>query len=204
MTNPSRHASQPPPLTTADEIKPARTMPVRSSRLPKNHSAGRGDDHALAHRPPQAAEENAPSPSPARDATTSIRWFIHRRPPVRRAWLCPPWTPKTTRSDSRSSVRPPKRQRPGTAARIVLVQPQAQRRAEQRGNRHRPADQPHHAQSRTRRPAWSSAPRLELARRPSRRPARRRSELGFSRVSGFVTHFERSRSDGEIRFPVWP
>ena len=38
-------------------------------------------------------------------------------------------------------------QRPGVTSRIALVQPDTQRRAEQRRNRHRPADQSHHAQT---------------------------------------------------------
>ncbi len=36
-------------------------------------------------------------------------------------------------------------QRPGMASWIAVVQPDAERRAGQRRNRHRPADQPHHA-----------------------------------------------------------
>ena len=55
-------------------------------------------------------------------------------------------------------------QRPGMTSRIAMVQPDTERRAEQRWNRHRPADQSHHAQAK---PDGSCdmALRAEFARR---------------------------------------
>jgi hypothetical protein len=49
-------------------------------------------------------------------------------------------------------------------ARMAFVQPETKRRAEQRRNHHRPADQPHHAQAKPD-PRRGVFPRLELARR---------------------------------------
>ena len=48
-------------------------------------------------------------------------------------------------------------------ARVPLVQPEAERRAEQGRDRHRPADEPHHAQAEP--DLRGVALRLELARR---------------------------------------
>ena len=56
------------------------------------------------------------------------------------------------------------RQRPGMTSRMVFVQPDTERRAEQRRNDHRPADKPHHAQAKPD-ALRGVAPRLELARR---------------------------------------
>ncbi len=47
---------------------------------------------------------------------------------------------------------------------ILFVQPETERRAEQRRHRHRPADQPHHAQAEPDGPRRVTL-RLELARR---------------------------------------
>src|SRR5271157_2651443 len=86
-------------------------------------------------------------------------------------------------------------------ARMVFVQPDAKRCAEQRRHRHRPADQPHHAQPEPH--ALRGFARPEL-------PGRLRTDLASERwlaLRGFlwlVIHVEKSRSGAETRFPISP
>jgi hypothetical protein len=90
------------------------------------------------------------------------------------------------------------RQRPGMASRMALSSQMTQRRAEQRRNRHRPADQPHHAQAKPD-AGRGVAPRLELARRlRADLPTEGRLRALISVF--FVTHDETPRSGGENRF----
>src|ERR1017187_3401190 len=86
-------------------------------------------------------------------------------------------------------------------ARMVFVQPDTKRCAEQRRHRYRPADQPHHAQPEP--DPLRGFARLEL-------PCRLRADLASERrlaLRGFlwlVIHVEKSRSDAEIPFPISP
>ena len=78
-------------------------MLIRSSRLPKNQSAGRLDETPLRtvhQRPPKKI---APSNTPATNASTRRQSFIHRYPPVPPALPCLPWRPNATHSNSRST-----------------------------------------------------------------------------------------------------
>jgi hypothetical protein len=139
-------------------------MLVRSSRLPRNQSAGRFDERPLRtvhQRPPK---KNTPSKTPALPAEHQNHSFIHRHPPVRPAWPCLPWPPNARHSNSRSRGRQPAAPASRNGFPDSAVQPETKRRAEQRRNRDRPADQPHHAQAEPDR-ACDIAPRLELARR---------------------------------------
>src|ERR1022692_2675128 len=84
-------------------------------------------------------------------------------------------------------------------ARMVFVKSDAKRCAEQRRHRHRPADQPHHAQHEP--DSLRGFTRLEL-------PGRLRADLAGERrlvlwsFLWLVIHVEKSRSDAEIPFPI--
>src|ERR1039458_2417641 len=118
-------------------------MLIRSSMLPKNQSAGRWDETPLItvhQRPPK---KNAPSNRPAANAGARnknsfivILLFV----PHLFLFLGHPM-PRIETTDCEAGHQ--QRQRPGMLARIMLVQPDTERRAEQSRNRDRPADQPH-------------------------------------------------------------
>src|ERR1019366_5449194 len=139
-------------------------MLIRSSMLPKNHSAGRGDETPLTtvhQRPPK---KNAPSNRPAAHAGARnknsfivILLFV----PNLLVLLGHPM-PRIKTSDGEPGHH--QRQCPGMLARIILVQPDTERRPEQRWNHHRPADQPHHPQAEPD-ALRGVTPCLELARR---------------------------------------
>src|ERR1035437_2411503 len=86
-------------------------------------------------------------------------------------------------------------------ARMVFVQPDTKRCAEQRRHRHRPADQPHHAQPEP--DALRGFTRLELAGR-LRADLASEGRLVFWGFLWLVIHVEKSRSDAEIPFPISP
>ena len=140
-------------------------MLIRRSRLPRNQSAGWEDRTPLrtVHQsPPKKMSPSIPPPSPA---NATIEWFIHGDLPLLAAWPCLPWRPNARHSNSRPRARPrgaPKR--PGMRARIMLVQPHARRRAEQRRDVHGPADHSRHAQAEPD-ALHAVAPCLDLARR---------------------------------------
>src|ERR1035438_9535329 len=121
-------------------------MLVRSRTLPKNQSSGSSDEKPLRtvhHRPPKNI---APSKAPVTRASTRLKpsfimilllirahflvFLIHPMPCIQ--------TPNGLADDQQH-------QRPGMVSRMAIVQPDTKRRAEQRRNHHRPADQPHHA-----------------------------------------------------------
>ena len=156
---------QPLPMTARNKIKSSQGNAhpqQQAAEEPKRRPFGR---NALANRPPKAAEENRAEQHARHQRQRQSQDFIHRHPPVPPASPCLPWPPNATHSNSRSTS-------PATssasvqecAARIVLVQPDTERRAEQRRNHHRPADQPHHAQAEPD-ALRGVTPRLELARR---------------------------------------
>src|ERR1019366_2973973 len=86
-------------------------------------------------------------------------------------------------------------------ARMVFVQPDAKRCAEQRRHRHRPADQPHHAQPEP--DALLRLTRLELAG-CLRADLAGECRLVLCSFLWLVIHVEKSRSDAEIPFPISP
>src|ERR1022692_3546612 len=122
-------------------------MLVRSNILPKNQSAGRVDAKPLRmvhQRPPKNI---APSKTPASRAGTRLKvsliviflllshllvFLVHPVPGIEAA-------------DCQAGDQ--QHQRPGMSSRMAIVQPDTERRAEQRRNHHRPADKPHHPQA---------------------------------------------------------
>ena len=146
------------------------------------------------------ARRAAPPASPRQH---QCQRFIHRRSPSSSrialsslATQCHALKqPSTSPATSSASVQE-------CVSRMPLVQPETQRRAEQRRNRHRPADEPHHAQAEP--DLRRVAPRLELARRLR---ADLLGEVGAPLAAllvGFVTHVEGSRGDAEIPPPASP
>src|SRR5271156_6596704 len=139
-------------------------MLIRSSRLPKNQSAGRWDERpfrTVHQRPPKKI---APSHAPAANASARdkksfivILLFV----PNLLVFLGHPMPRIQTADDQADNQQ---HQSPGLGSGIALVQPETERRAEQRGNHYRPADQAHHAQTEpdARR---GVTPGFELARR---------------------------------------
>src|SRR5271169_4330210 len=128
-------------------------MPVRSSRLMLNHSAGCLADtpfNTVHHRPPKNI---APSSKPASNARASCTSsFIFRLPvlvylpilvylPV---FFGDPM-PRIQAADDQADYQ--QRECPGMDTRVTLIQPNTQRRTEQGWHRYRPADQAHHAQA---------------------------------------------------------
>src|SRR5664279_1235914 len=132
--------------------------------LPKNQSAGRSDETPLITVHQSPPKKNAPSNRPAAKAGARSKnsfivillffanLFVFLGHPMPRI--------KTTDGEPGDHQR----QRPGMLARIMLVQPDTERRPEQRRTDHRPADKPHHSQ-----PVPNAlrgiTPRLKLARR---------------------------------------
>src|SRR5579864_3869455 len=139
---------------------------IRSSMLVKNHSAGRGDETPLItvhQRPPK---KNAPSNRPAANggARTNTSFIVILLfVPNLLVFLGHP-VPRIQTADREPGHQ--QRQCPGVRARIMLVEPDAERRAEQRRNHHRPADQPHHPQTEPD-TLFAVTTRLKLARRLS-------------------------------------
>src|SRR5271166_5127175 len=132
--------------------------------LVKNHSAGREDETPLTtvhQRPPK---KNAPSKRPKANAGTrnksSFIAFLLFVPNLL-ALLGHPM-PRIQTPDGEPSHQ--QRQRPGMLAWIMLIQPDTERRPQQRRNHHRPADQPHHPQAEPD-ALRGVTPRLEFARR---------------------------------------
>src|ERR1035438_673162 len=164
-------------------------MLVRSNRLPKNQSAGWLEEKPLRtvhHRPPKNI---APSKTPITRASARLKisfivillllahllvFFVHPVPGIQTA-------------DYQAGDQ--QRQRPGMPSWMVMVQPDAKRRAEQRRNHHGPADQPHHPQAKP--DALVRLPRPELA-------CRLRAHLPAKRSSGFrvFTHDETPLTGG--------
>jgi hypothetical protein len=94
------------------------------------------------------------------------------------------------------------RQRPGMRAGMVFVQPETERCAQQRRNRHRPADQAPSCPGRTRRPA--SGLRLALSLRAAFAPTCSAKVVALlPRFGWLVIHVERSPIDAEIRSPIF-
>src|SRR5664280_640362 len=122
-------------------------MLIRSSRLPKNQSAGCLDETPLRtvhQRPPKKI---APSKPPATPASPSVRVsfiVILLSVPHGLVLLGDP-IPRIQAADRQSGHQ--QRQCPGVLAWMVFVQPDTERCAEQRRNNDRPADEPHHAQA---------------------------------------------------------
>src|ERR1035437_4589579 len=109
-------------------------MLIRNSPLPRNHRAGCFDDRPLRtvhHRPPKKI---APSKKPTTPAKASISvsfigilLFL----PHGLVFLDDP-VPRIQTADRETGHQ--QRQRPGMLARVVLVQPETERRAEERRN----------------------------------------------------------------------
>src|SRR5665811_2522485 len=117
-------------------------MLIRSSRLPKNQSAGCLDEAPLRtvnQRPPKKiAPSNIPAANAsARDKNSFIVILLFV--PHLLVFLGHPM-PRVQTADREPGHQ--QRQRPGMLARIMLVQPDTERRAEQSRNRDRPPDQP--------------------------------------------------------------
>src|ERR1022692_2352652 len=122
-------------------------MLVRSNRLPKNRSAGCLDETPLRtvhQRPPKNI---APSRTPPSRASTRpkasvivVLLFVSHL----LVFLAHPM-PGIQTAENQADDQ--KRQRPGDLSWIALVQPDTERRAEQRRDHYRPADQSHHAQA---------------------------------------------------------
>src|ERR1035441_3367211 len=166
-------------------------MLIRSSRLPKNQSAGWLDEAPLRtvnQRPPKKiAPSNTPAASAGARNNNSfivILLFV----PYLLVFFGHPM-PRIQTADREPGHQ--QRQRPGMLARITLVQPDTERRAEQRWNHHRPADQPHHAQAEpdARR---GVTPRLEFARRLRADLLTERRLRLQELVLGVVRHCEKS------------
>ena len=156
-TNPSRHTSSRSQCPPPDEVESARTMPIRSSRLPKNQSAGCVDATPLRtvhQRPPKKIAPRAPPASPASASVNVSFIVILLLLPHRLVFLGHPM-PRIQTAEGETGHQ--QRQRPGPCARMASVQPEAERRAEQRRNDHRPADRAPSCPGRTRRSAWRSA-----------------------------------------------
>src|SRR5664280_1461510 len=122
-------------------------MLIRTSRLPKNQSAGCLDETpflTVHQRPPK---KTTPSKSPTANASASVRVsfiVILLFVPHRFVFLDDPM-PRIQTTNRQPGHQ--QRQRPGMPARVVSVQPNPECRAKQRRNCHRPADQPHHAEA---------------------------------------------------------
>src|ERR1035438_1837071 len=176
-------------------------MLMRNSPLPRNQSAGRGDETPLRtvhHSPPK---KNAPRPPPASHASASVSVSfiaILLSVPHRLVLLGNP-VPRIQTADGETDDH--QRQRPRMCPGMVLIQPGAERGAEQRWHDHRPADQAHHAEPEPN--ARLGLARLELARRlRADLPGEGRPVLGG--FPGSVTHVERSRGGAETPFPTSP
>src|ERR1039458_4430636 len=138
-------------------------MLVRSHRLPRNQRAARLDETPLRtvhQRPPKNI---APSKMPAARAGSrrKVSFIAHLLFLAHFLILLIHPMPGIQTTDGQADNQ--QHQRPGMLSRMAIVQPDAQRRAEQRRNHHRPADQPHHAQAKP--DALRGLPRLEFARR---------------------------------------
>src|ERR1035437_8239854 len=122
-------------------------MPIRTSRLAKNQSAGCLDETPLRTVHQSPPKNTAPSPPPAALASTNTRlsfivillFLLHCL-----FFLDDPM-PRVQTADREPAHQ--QRQSPGMLARMVFVQPDTKRCTEQRRNRHRPADKAHHAQA---------------------------------------------------------
>jgi hypothetical protein len=133
----------------------------QAAEKPKRWLFVRNAPRTVHQRPPK---KTAPSPTPATHASARVNVsfiVILLFLPHRLVFLGDP-VPRVQTADRESGHQ--QRQRPGMLARMVFVQPDAERRTEQRRNDHRPADQPHHAQPEPD-ALTRIAPCLELARR---------------------------------------
>src|ERR1035438_5465393 len=122
-------------------------MPIRASRLAKNQSAGCLDETPLRTVHQSPPKNTTPTPPPAAHASTNIRVsfiVILLFVPHCLFFLGDPM-PRVQTADHEPAHQ--QRQSPGMLARMVFVQPDTERCAEQRRHRHRPANKPHHAQA---------------------------------------------------------
>src|SRR5664280_62272 len=178
-------------------------MVVRSKRLPRNHSAGCSDEKPLRtvhHRPPKNI---APSKAPVTRATTRLKpSFIIILLLIRAHFLVFLIHPMPCIQTSNGQADDQQHQRPGMVSRMAIVQPDTKRRAEQRRNHHRPADQPHHAQTKPDALVGLACPELACRLRADL-PAKRSPIFG---ALGFrlFTHGETPLSGGQNRSPFSP
>src|SRR5579864_3539395 len=176
---------------------------IRSSMLVKNHSAGRGDETPLItvhQRPPK---KNAPSNRPAANAgarTKTSFIVILLFVPNLLVFLGHP-VPRIQTTDGKPGHQ--QRQRPGVRARVMLVQPDTERCAEQRRDHHRPADQSHHSQTEPD-ALLAIAPRLKLACRLSADLLTKRGSRLRNFVLAFIGHGKGSPCGGGDRLPFSP
>src|ERR1035437_915298 len=122
-------------------------MLIRNSPLPRNQSAGRGEEtprRTVHQRPPK---KSAPSKTPDVHARTNISGsfiavllFI-----AHGLFLLSHPIPRIHTTERQADDH--QRQCPCMLARMMLVQPEAECGAEQRRNDHRPSDQSHHAET---------------------------------------------------------
>ena len=178
-------------------------MPVRSSRLPKNHSAGCVDAIPLRTVHQSPPKKMAPSDSSRQPSQRQHQRFIHRCPPGPPASPCLPWPPNATHSNSRSRARPST----APASRTVLP---GWRRSNQR-----PSAAPSSVGTTTDQPISPIMPRpnqtsgVAFRRALSLRAAFApicAAKVGafFGVFCGLVTHGESSRSGGQSRLPISP
>src|ERR1035438_2630533 len=137
-------------------------MAVRSNTLHRNQSAGCLDDTPLRtvhQRPPKNI---APTKTPvSRDsARRTISFVMILLFLLHLLVFLPHPMPGIRAADDQA--RNQQSQRPGMFSRMAIVEPDTERRAEQRRNNHRPSDKPHKTQAK---PDIlpGATPRLELA-----------------------------------------
>src|ERR1035438_5174871 len=135
---------------------------VRSNRLQRNQSAGCWDEEPLRtvhQRPPKNI---TPSKTPVTVANTRLKAsviIILLFLPHLLVFLVHPM-PGIQTADGQANDQ--QHQRPGMVSWMAIVEPDTERRAEQRRNNHGPADKPHHAQAKPD-ALRGVSPRLELA-----------------------------------------
>ena len=165
MMKPRRHGSQRSQSVSGDQVKSRRARcPFAAADCRKTKAPAARTVTPRADRPPETAKEDRAEQEPGHEcqrqglaihsslSSCSSRMALSSLATQCHALRQPIARPAT----SSASVQ-------GCCARIMLVQPDAERRAEQRRNGHRPADQAHHAEAEPD-ALRAVAPRLELTR----------------------------------------